>query len=111
MNFKETNLNAFNKLKKLTEWNIPHRNTRNGIIICDTIMIAKNSSKWKILGSLDWYPYYGLAKLVEALYDDCLQEYAEEQQSKTNRKYNSVPISHEWKDKEKEKIMRFIYEQ
>lgn len=93
---KERNPNAIAKLVKLEEWDIPHRNTRNGIIIDEKIMIAKNRSRWKKVGHLEWYPYYGLQNLVEALYDDALDEYAAEQQSKTNRKRNSVPIDHSW---------------
>ena len=101
--------NAYKKVQKLDEWNIPYEVKHQGIIINDKIMIAKNSSKWKFLGELDWYPYYGLSKLVEALYDDALELYAQEQQSKTHRNVKSVPISHEWKDKHEEEEKRGYY--
>jgi hypothetical protein len=107
--YKETNWKAIPKLKKLEEWGIPHKNTRCGIIINDKIMIAKNKSRWKMLGELDWFPYYGLHNLVEALYDDALDEYAEEQQNKTHRVSHSVPIPNVWKDKDKEKEFKEFY--
>ena len=100
---------TYDKVKKLIEWNIPYQVKHQGIIIEGKIMIAKNKSRWKFLGELDWYPYYGLKNLVEALYDEALVEYAEEQQSKIHRTERSVPISHEWKNKEKEKAKREYY--
>lgn len=109
VNNTRLSVDAYHKVKKLDEWNIPYKVKHQGIIIADKIMIAKNHSKWKFLGELDWYPYYGLSKLVEALYDDALELYAEEQQSKTHRVARSVPISHEWKNKEKEKEKREYY--
>ena len=107
--YKETNWKAIPKLKNLQEWDIPHKNTRCGIIVCDKIMIAKNKSRWKILGQLDWFPYYGLHNLIEALYDDALEEYAEEQQSKTHRVAHSVPLANAWKDKDKEALLKEFY--
>ena len=99
------NIRGYKKCKQLEEWGIPHKEIRVGIVICEKIMIAKNHSRWKKLGSFDWYPYYGLDTLIEALYDDCLDQYAEEQQ-KSGRKFRSVPISHEWKHKQKPKEKR-----
>ena len=96
------NLRAYDKCKQLEEWGVPHKEVRTGIVICEKIMIAKNHSRWKKLGSFDWYPYYGLRTLIEALYDDCLDQYADKQQ-KSGRKFLSVPISHEWKHKQKPK--------
>ena len=105
----ENNPNAYKKISQLYEWDIPFRNTRNGIIVNETIMIAKNRSRWKKLGELNWYPYYGLKNLIEALYDDALDEYAAEQQASKRIKC-SPPINHEWKNKPKEKIYRAFYE-
>jgi len=96
------NLRAYDKCKQLEEWGVPYKEVRTGIVICEKIMIAKNHSRWKKLGSFDWYPYYGLRTLIEALYDDCLEQYADKQQ-KSGRKFLSVPISHEWKHKQKPK--------
>ena len=106
---KENNPNAYKKISQLHEWDIPFRNTINGIIIDEKIMIAKNRSRWKKLGELNWYPYYGLKNLIEALYDDALDEYAEEQQN-SNRTIMSPPINHRWKDEAKEKQYREHYE-
>ena len=108
---KNFNLNAYKKTMVLTGLGVPYRVVTQGIIICETIMIAKNHSKWKFLGELDWFPYYGLNNLVNALYTDTLLEYAMDQQSRTHRKYKSIPINHEWKDKEEEKIKREYYRQ
>jgi hypothetical protein len=105
----ENNPNAYKKLSQLHEWGIPFTNTRNGIIIDDHIMIAKNRSRWKKLGELNWYPYYGLKNLIEALYDNALDDYAAEQQSSKRTKM-SPPINHEWKDKNKEARYREKYE-
>jgi hypothetical protein len=105
----ENNPNAYKKLSDLHEWGIPFRNTRCGIIIDEKIMIAKNRSRWKKLGELNWYPYYGLKNLIEALYDDALDEYAEEQQN-SGRTQMSPPINHKWKDESKEKEYRNFYE-
>lgn len=110
MSYKETNPNAIDKIYLLCGLGVPYKNTRSGIVIKDTIMIAKNHSKWKKLGSLDWYPYYGLKNLIRALYLNELDEYAEEQQSKTHRTERSVPINHSWKNKAEEKSMRKRYE-
>jgi hypothetical protein len=106
---KERNFNALKKISDLAEWGIPFINTRCGIIIDEKIMIAKNRSRWKKLGELNWYPYYGLKNLVEALYDDALDEYAEEQQN-SGRTQMSPPINHKWKDEQKEKEYRNFYE-
>jgi hypothetical protein len=106
---RENNPNAWRKICQLSEWGISFKNTHNGIIIDDKIMIAKNKSRWKKLGELNWYPYYGLKNLITALYDEALDEYAEEQQSK-NRAIKSPPISHVWKDKQKETLFRKKYE-
>lgn len=106
---KSFNINSYKKTLLLTGWGVPYRTVTQGIIICDKIMVAKNSSKWKFLGELDWFPYYGLKNLVDALYSDCLIEYAIEQQMKDHRTRNSIPINHEWKDKEKEGDLRAYY--
>ena len=90
------NIQAYKKCKQLEEWGIPHKEIQSGIVICDKIMIAKNRSRWKKLGSYEWYPYYGLSSLVEALYDDCLDDYAEEQQ-KSGRQFKSPPVYHPWR--------------
>ena len=102
-------INGHRKTNQLKEWNIPFKEVYSGIIINDTILISKNKSRWKKLGELNWYSYYGLKNLIEALYDDALDEYAKEQQEK-NRPELSPAINHEWKDKEREKVCRQKYE-
>lgn len=108
---RKFNPNCYEKTLLLTGLGVPYRVVTQGIIVCETIMVAKNHSRWKILGELDWYPYYGLKNLVKALYTDTLLEYAMDQQSRTHRTERSVPINHEWKDKEKEKSKRAYYRQ
>ena len=108
---KGFNPNCYEKTLFLTGLGVPYKVVKQGIIICEKIVVAKNHSRWKFLGELDWYPYYGLKNLVKALYTDTLIEYAMDQQLRTHRKYNSVPINHEWKDKEKEKEKRAYYRQ
>ena len=43
---RENNPNAWRKICQLSEWGISFKNTHNGIIIDDKIMIAKNKSRW-----------------------------------------------------------------
>lgn len=57
------------------EW----REVHQGVIIAEKVLIAKNKSRWKKLGEMDWHSYYGLSNLCEAIKNNRLDEYALEQ--------------------------------
>ena len=66
---------------------------RYGVIIEDKVLIAKSKSRWKKIGEYDWHSYYGLGKLCDALIENRLDEYANEQDFKNNRTTRSVPVN------------------
>jgi len=109
------NIKAWTKAVKIDEYNaatgsnVIMRETNQGIVLNEKILIALNHSKWKKVGTLDWYPYYGITKLLTALLDDRLDEYAEKEQSST-RTICSPPIHHKWKNKVDEAFKRAKYE-
>jgi hypothetical protein len=105
----EPDIAVYKKIKQLQELGVSFVKRHQGFVIEDTIMIAKKKSKWKKLGDLDWYPYYGLKNLIKALDENRLDEYAAEQEAKYNSKYE-VPLN-PWRDKEKEKILKEMYKQ
>ena len=105
----EPDIAIYKKIKQLQELGVSFEKRHQGFVIEDKIMIAKKKSKWKKLGDLDWYPYYGLKNLIKAMDEDRLDEYAKEQEAKYNAKYE-VPLN-PWKDKEKEKLLKAIYKQ
>ena len=105
----EPDIAVYKKIKQLQELGVSFVKRHQGFVIEDTIMIAKKKSKWKKLGDLDWYPYYGLKNLIKALDENRLDEYADEQAAKYNSKYE-VPLN-PWRDKEKEKILKEMYKQ
>ena len=59
---------------------------RQGVIIDGQVLIAKSKSRWKKLGEWDWHSYYGLDALCKAIINKKLDEYADEQDFKNNRK-------------------------
>jgi hypothetical protein len=59
---------------------------RQGVIIDKQVLIAKSKSRWKKLGEMDWHSYYGLDALCKAIINKKLDEYADEQDFKNNRK-------------------------
>ena len=105
----EPDFNVYRKLKQLQELGVSFVKRHQGFVIEDTILVAKKRSKWKKLGELDWYPYYGLKNLIKAMEENRLDEYAKEQEAKYNAKHE-VPLN-PWKDKEKEKFLKAIYKQ
>ena len=109
------NLNGYIKSVKIDEYMlatntfITIKPTRQGLNLNDTILVAFKKSRWKFLGELDWYPYYGITHLLDALINNTLTKYAADQQSRTHRTTYSKPINHVWKDSEKEQIKRERY--
>jgi hypothetical protein len=105
----EPDIAVYKKIKQLQELDVSFEKRHQGFVIEDKIMIAKKKSKWKKLGELDWYPYYGLKNLIKAMDENRLEEYAAEQEKKYTAKYG-VALN-PWKDKEKEKILKEMYKQ
>jgi hypothetical protein len=105
----EPDIAVYKKMQQLKDLGVSYEKVHQGFKVENIIMVAKKRSKWKKLGCLDWYPYYGLKNLIKALKEDRLDEYAAEQESKYNAKYE-VPLN-SWKDLEKRKTLRAIYEQ
>ena len=71
------------------EW----RMCKQGVIISDRVLIAKSKSRWKKLGSMDWHSYYGLDALCKAIINNTLDEYADEQDFKNNRKILATVVN------------------
>jgi hypothetical protein len=71
------------------EW----RMCKQGVIISDRVLIAKSKSRWKKLGDPDWHSYYGLDALCKAIINNKLDEYADEQDFKNNRKIYATVVN------------------
>lgn len=114
-------VNGYNKAKKIEEYcfatdrKVEIKDSIQGIRVNNKILIAYGKSRWKILGQLQWYPYYGITKLMDALFDDRLEEYALEQQTENTRKEYATPVAKISDKKVKEimqkKILSYIYEE
>lgn len=93
---------------------LPTKDSVQGIKVADKILIAMHYSRWKKLGEYQWYSYYGITKLLDALIDDRLDEYAKEQQL-SNRTEKSAPVkpitANKIKEIETNKILKYIFEE
>jgi hypothetical protein len=111
-------IQGYVKAKKIEEYclatdrYVDIKDSVQGIRVGNKILIAYKKSRWKILGEYQWYPYYGITKLMDAFFDDRLLEYAEEQQN-TNRKINSAKVTPISEAKIKEinakKMLNYLY--
>ncbi len=96
------------KLRILFNSKLPYKTGNYGATIDKAIIIARNKSLWRPIGTLDWFPYYGLESLIEAYKTNTLEEY-KEKQVKANRQVNAVVKPNVWKDKAKEKELKEFY--
>ena len=96
------------KLRIIFNSRLPYKVGNYGATIDKAIIIARNKSLWRPVGTLDWFPYYGLDSLLEAYKANALEEY-KEKQIKANRQVYAVVKPNVWKDKAKEKELKEFY--
>lgn len=96
------------KLRILFNSKLPYKIGNYGATIDKALVIARNKSLWRPVGTLDWFPYYGFESLIEAYKTNTLEEY-KEKQLKANRQVRAVVKPNVWKDKVKEKEMKEFY--
>jgi len=112
-------LAGYVKAKKIEEYcfatdrTVDIKDSIQGIRVNNKILIAYKKSRWKILGELQWYSYYGITNLMDALFDDRLLEFAKQQQTENPRQQNSPPVKELSKEREQEirnkKVLNYLY--
>ena len=86
-------MNSTTDLRLLFNSGLKFRMHTQGVIIEDKIMVSRSKSRWKKLGSWDWHSYYGFSNLLNALIEDRLDQYAEQQDLQNTRQKLAVPVN------------------
>lgn len=101
-------MNFEDKLRIIFNKNLSYKTGNYGITVDKTLVIARNKSLWRPVGTLDWFPYYGISSLLDAYKENTLEAYKDKQIA-ADRKCLSVVKPNVWKDKNKEKEMKDFY--
>lgn len=97
------------KLRAIFNSGLDYEVTKGRFVLIDKkLLITQSKSLWRLVGNLDWYPYYGINNLLDAYKSNSLDAYRESQ-LKTTRKILAIPKPNIWKDKKKEKEMKEHY--
>lgn len=86
-------MNSTTDLRMLFNSGLEYRMHTQGVIIANKIMVSRRKSRWKKLGSWDWHSYYGFRNLLNALIEDRLDEYAEQQDLHNDRECLATPVN------------------
>lgn len=99
------------KLRDIFNSGLEYKFTDGGFVLIDQkLLITQSKSLWRLVGSLDWFPFYGLKTLLEAYKNDSLEKYKQDQIN-TKRKILAMPKKNVWRDKTKEKQLKDFYQQ
>jgi hypothetical protein len=97
------------KLREIFNSKLDYEFTKGGFLLIDKkLLITQQKSLWRIVGQLDWFPFYGIRSLLEAYKNNALEEYKQQQLS-TKRKILAVPKPNIWKDKKEEESLKTFY--
>lgn len=97
------------KLREIFNSGLEYEFTKGSFLLIDKkLLITQQKSLWRIVGQLDWTPFYGIKTLLDAYKSNTLEEYRQEQLS-TTRKILAVPKPNIWKCKAKEKSLKDFY--
>lgn len=97
------------KLREIFNRGLEYEFTAGGFLLIDkTLLLTQQKSLWRIVGQLDWAPYYGIKTLLDAYQNKTLDEYREQQQG-SKRKVRAKPKPNVWKNKEEEKRLKELY--
>lgn len=97
------------KLREIFNRGLEYELTKGGFLLIDkTLLLTQQKSLWRIVGQLDWTPYYGIKTLLDAYQNKTLDDYKERQQS-NKRKVLAKPKPNVWKNKAEEKILKELY--
>lgn len=97
------------KLRDIFNSGFQYRFTGGGLVLIDEkLLITQNKSLWRLVGQLDWHPFYGLKTLLQAYKNNALEEYKQKQLSST-RTILALPKKNVWKNKKQEKELKEFY--
>ena len=99
------------KLRDIFNSGLEYEFTAGGFVLIDKkLLITQSKSLWRLVGQLDWSPFYGIKTLLDAYKSDSLEQY-KQSQINTKRKILALPKKNVWKDKTKEKQLKELYQQ
>jgi hypothetical protein len=99
-------LSAFRRMTLLSKYGcVNFKECRFGIVVDNTILIAKSKNMFKFLGELDWVHYPNIRILYNKLKNNEIKKYYKELQSHSKSPDNI------WKDKRLEKSLKKHYKE
>jgi hypothetical protein len=99
------------KLRDIFNSGLEYKFTEGGFVLIDgKLLITQSKSLWRLVGTLDWFPFYGLKTLLEAYKTDALEQY-KQNQINTKRKILALPKKNVWGNKIEEKRLKDFYQQ
>lgn len=96
------------KLRSIFNANLSYKTGNYGVTVDKTLIIARNKSVWRPVGTLDWFPYYGITSLLDAYKEGTLEAY-KDKQIQADRQHRSAVKPNIWKDKDKKKELKEFY--